>query len=304
MMAVIAVFLTWRLAPAKLHRAGKSLISDYVASGNATSSNALKSLSEGNPSDAEKLLEDWVVIGVDDRYYRHKRKILLSLSEHYLETREYRKSVDFITPSLQENSRDIMLFIEWAKSALHIPDLQQDAEDRLKVMAQRFPDHVQLNTLYIRGVLHKGDEAAAIEALSKIKKLTPKTGGWSVLWKIAPKAKYNKRAWPKLKKEGDRWSLNTLIPNGTTTLRIDPPPNVRLDILNIRIISGNNSMWYSLSDVLEINMMQRKGNSLSAQGQDNPYFVIPAPKWLSASSPTEAQDVKVIFDITNVKLGG
>ena len=57
-----------------------------------------------------------------------------------------------------------------------------------------------------------------------------------------------------------------------------------------------------MSDFIEINMMTVKDNVLSANGSDNPYFVIPAPEWLSSQTDVTLDDVEIIFKITNVGL--
>jgi len=154
MVAVIGIFLWWKLTPAKLDVYGQDSIRDYIASGEADATKALEALKNGDPSDAQKILLEWDDIGVDDRYYRHKRAILLALSKHFFEVGKYQEVVDFTTTSVRENDRDIMLFIEWAKSALEIPTLEQRAKDELTLMAKRFPDHAGLQKTYIQNVLY------------------------------------------------------------------------------------------------------------------------------------------------------
>ena len=302
MMAVIAAFSVWKLTPKKFNEQGNNITRNYVAIGQELETKALESLSQGDPGYAEKVLRDWEDIGNGDRYYKYKRNIMFALSKHLLDKGEYQKVADFIQPSLLENDRDIMLFIEWAKAGLKLPELNQTAERDLTVMAKRFPDHNALNILYIRDVLHKGDEAAGLAALSQLKGLTPKTGGWSVLWKLESNTEYETRVWRKLKSDGSDWSLDLTVPKTATVFRVDPPPNVRMDISNIRITSQGQSMEYEVISAVEINMLQVKGATLSAQGLDNPYFVVTAPDWLSTPSNEGELDVKVTFSLTNVRL--
>ena len=289
--------------PAKLDVFGQNSIRDYITSGDSDAAKALEALKNGDPSDAQKILLEWDVIGVDDRYYRHKRAILLALSKHFFEIGKYQEAVDFITPSVRENDRDIMLFIEWAKSALEIPTLEQSAKNELTLMAKRFPDHVGLQKIYIQDVLYKGDDDAGKAALSSIRGLTPKIGGWSILWKLDPEVqKYEKRVWSKIHITGKSWGVKISPPKTAATFRIDPPPNVRLDISDIKVVSADLSTTYELTDVIEINMMTVQGNVLSADGSDNPYFVIPAPGWLSSQADVATEEVKILFKITNVGL--
>lgn len=302
MLVVIAAFSFWKLTPKKFNEQGNKITGNYVSMGQVHETKALESLSQGDSGYAEKLLKDWEDIGTGDRYYKYKRNIMLSLSKHLLEKGDYQKVADFIHPSLLENDRDIMLFIEWAKAGLNLPEFSQTAERDLTVMAKRFPDHDALNILYIRDVLHKGDEAAGLAALSQLTGLTPKTGGWSVLWKLESNTKYEKRVWRKLKSDGPDWSLDLTVPKTATMFRVDPPPNVRMDISNIRITSKGESLGYEVTSAVEINMLQVKGASLSAQGLDNPYFVVTAPNWLSTPSNEGELDVKVTFSLTNIGL--
>ncbi len=193
MLAVIAAFSFWKFTPKKFNEQGNNITRNYVAIGQELETKALESLSQGDPAYAKKVLRDWEDIGNGDRYYKYKRNIMFSLSKHLLDKGDYQKVVDLIQPSLLENDRDIMLFIEWAKAGLNLPELNQTAERDLTVMAKRFPNHDALNILYIRDVLHKGDEAAGLAALSQLTGLTPKMGGWSVLWKLESNTKYEKR---------------------------------------------------------------------------------------------------------------
>jgi len=68
----------------------------YIASGEKRAAKSLELLSSGNSVEAEKLLAKWEDIGLDDRYYKHKRTILLSLSNHLFENGEYRKAINFM----------------------------------------------------------------------------------------------------------------------------------------------------------------------------------------------------------------
>ena len=302
MLCVIAAFAYWKLTPKKLNASGQDIVADYVAKGEARAEMALATLSEGDSSFAEKTLIDWDDIGNDDRYFKHKRKIMLALSKHLRAKGEYLKSTDFLSSSIRENDRDIMLFIEWVKSALNLPDLEQRAAAELRVMAKRFPDHASLNAIYIKDVLYKLDEAAASEALSQIRGLTPKVGGWSVLWTLGSSKRYKKRVWIKLKSDENLWALDILPPKTATTFRVDPPPNVRLDISDIRFVSEGQSMAYDLTEVVEVNMMEPKESVLSANGENNPYFVIAAPEWLKTSSGKADVKAQIVFKIKNVGL--
>lgn len=302
MISVISAFLYWKVTPNKLNSAGNDIISNYVDKGEEQALKALNGLSQNDSTYAEKTLEEWNDIGNDDRYYKHKRKIILALSNHLLAKGEYQKSIDFISPSLRENDRDIMLFIEWAQSALMLPELEQRAAAELKIMTKRFPDHADLNTLYIKNVLYKGDPLGASEALSKIRGFTPKLGGWSVLWTLESSKKYEIRAWTKLKPDGNFWTLSITAPKTATTFRVDPPPNVRLDISDIQFISEGQSMTYDLNKVVKANMMELKESALSANGQDNPFFVIAAPEWLKTFSDETDVNAQIVFKIENVGL--
>ena len=101
MVCVIAAFAYWKLTPKKLNVSAKNIVStqlltiflnvsaknivsNYVAEGDARAEKALETLSSGDTSYAEKTLKEWSDIGNDDRYYKHKRKIMLALSQHLL----------------------------------------------------------------------------------------------------------------------------------------------------------------------------------------------------------------------------
>jgi len=276
----------------------------YIASGEKRAAKSLELLSSGNSVEAEKLLAKWEDIGLDDRYYKHKRTILLSLSNHLFENGEYRKAINFISTPLSENDRDITLFIEWAKSALNIPDQEEAAKRELMRMTNRFPNHIPLKKIYIKDVLFKNDEAAGSKALSEaianLKEQPPKTVGWSISWNSELNKKYKKRIWTKLLSDGNRWSLHTTIPKASVLFRVDFPPYVRMDISGIQISSKEQSTNYSLSDLSEVGKMKIKENSLSAHGLNYPYFIIPAPDWLSSDSNEGSQEMTFSFTITNV----
>ena len=103
MVCVIAAFAYWKLTPKKLNVSAKNIVSNYVAEGDARAEKALETLSSGDTSYAEKTLKEWSDIGNDDRYYKHKRKIMLALSQHLLSKKEYQKSADFMISSVREN---------------------------------------------------------------------------------------------------------------------------------------------------------------------------------------------------------
>ncbi len=302
MIATITMFLVWKLSPKSLNFIGQKSAQFYINIGNLHTTKALEGLSTGDSTYAENLLRNWDNIGTDDRYYAHKRNIMLSLSKHLIENGEYKKSVDFLTPLLRENDRDIMLFIEWVKSAVHIPKLEQTVENELTFMVKRFPDHRILNMMYIRDVLYKNDIKGGVEAMANLKGFPPKIAGWSVMWKLKANAKYEKRFWVGLAPDEKQWSLNILAPQGATIFRIDTPPNMRMDISDIQIISETKATKYSISEIIETNMTQVNGATISADNLKHPYFIIPVPSWLSNASKESVINAKIVFDISNIGL--
>lgn len=300
-LAIIA-FSTWKLAPRKLHRIGEARITDYIERGKSKTEQALNRLSSGDPSYAEALLQDWEPIRTGDRYYPSKRIIMLALSEHLVLAKEYEKSAALILPFVQENDRDVVMLIEWAKSALHVPELEQMAANELEVMLRRFPDHDGLNSLYIKKVLYKDDDAGASAALAALSGLTPKLGGWSVLYSVNSTTKYEKRIWSKLKPDGSRWALDIPALANAVTLRVDLPPNVRMDVSTVHFVLGEHSYEYAITEMIETHMLEIEGEILSAIGFENPYFVIKTPEWLSEISAEVNPVAKVVFSITNVGL--
>ena len=205
-------------------------------------------------------------------------------------------------PFLRDNDRDIMLFIEWAKSAVHIPKLEQTVANELTFMAKRFPDHRILNMMYIRDVLYKNDAKGGAEAISNLTGFPPKIAGWSVMWKLKANAKYEKRFWVGLAPVEKLWSLNILAPQGAKIFRIDTPPNMRMDISDIQIIAKTKSMKYAISEIIETNMTQVNGAVISADNLKHPYFIIPVPSWLSHTATEGVINAKIVFDISNIGL--
>ena len=300
MFIVIYVFSVWKATPKSLNVSGNAWIRGYIETGESSARTALEGLKNDDAHYAEKLLNDWGDIGHEDRYYAHKRKIMLGLSEHLIATSQYKKSADLLLPFVQENDRDIVMFIEWVKSALKVPEIEKIAGAELALMAKRFPDHAILNTLYIRGVLFKNDEAGALAALTKSTKLTPKMSGWSVSWTVGTTAKYQDRVWIKLSRQGKSWLLDVLAPSDVSTFRIDPPPHVRMDISDIRIESGTTTLEYSVSEISEFNMLTVDKEALSADGFRNPYFVLPTPDGLSGFANEGHVNASIVFAISNV----
>lgn len=304
MALAIGAFSFWKVAPKKFNSTGKKIIEDYVAQGEERAQKALHGLSVGDSSYAEKTLKAWEDISTDDRYYIHKRKIMLSLSKHLYEEGNYEKSADLMSTGLRENDRDITLFVAWAKSALHLPQLRQRAETELEVMAKRFPINAPLNTLYIKDVLHKGDEAAALEVLSQIRGVPTQLGGWSVLWNVESGKPYIKRFWVRLKPDEKRWVLDIPSPRTAIKFRIDLPLYVRMSLSNIRITSKDKFKAYEMSEITDVSEMQVKGNSLVASGLKTPFFTIATPDWLKTASSDDMVDIKISFKVTDVGLSG
>lgn len=275
-IVIIGIFVYAALVPAGLNNFGGRHKDSYIEAGRKLADNALVDLENGSPDEAIALMERWQPIQKGDRYYSLKREVYIELTKKWEETKSFQSIVDFGTPILDQDDRDIVIFNLWAKAALKIEDLREETGTKIFENWKRFPKNEQLSELFLRDVYEWTDPNLSKKYVASSyyildgRNLLP----WRLYWTTNNTFTAENSKTLDLVSEGSSWRAIITVPNITKLLRFDPTPFQKLEIHDIKVQSIERNTPVLRKIQAPLNMVTENNGTLKTSGGNDPYFTI------------------------------
>ena len=257
--------------------------------------------SSGAPDAISTLLKSsrWRDIRTSDRGYQLKRILFEQLCENHLNRRNYQELANCAEQWLTVYERDMDASAFWYEAIRHLPGRENEGFNRLIENHRRFPGHYFSGLFLSKAYRDQGDASRASELLLEtVRVLARSQLEWRIYWKTTDSAFYSvhKSRFVDLNVDhGQQSTLRSTLPGNATHLRVDLPPNTRIQVGAIEIDSDGVQKPISIQD-LKLHQLRIQSNRLIAYGGIDPFFIIPL-ELDPTSIKTKSVNVSLRFEL-------
>lgn len=244
----------------------------------------------------------WEKLGLGDRAYSIKRRILARLCLNLQQQGDYERLIKWSNVWLSMNDRDLDARAFWFEGIRHSPERESEGFEGLIANYHDFPENRYLQRFLAAAYLDRGDtDAAAKTARSMVSEVL---SDWQIFWTTSDSDFFSESRSARValsRGDGTEVALQFDLPANTTALRIDLPPKSHLRIHNLESGIGEVRRKVDFNEV-RLSQMRYEGETLVASGGKDPYFVLPIES-IEQADPDAKIVVTLRLQISVVILG-
>lgn len=258
----------------------------------------------GDPTPLMRLLvsPSWEMLGLGDRAYSIKRKMLARLCLNLQQQGDYERLIKWSDAWLSMNDRDLDARAFWFEGIRHSPERESEGFEGLIANYHDFPENRYLQRFLAAAYLDRGDtDAAAKTARSMVSEVL---SDWQIFWTTSDSDFFSESRSARValsRGDGAEVTLPIDLPANTTALRIDLPPKSHLRIHDLHLSIGGEKQEIALKEA-GLSQMRYEGETLVASGGKDPYFVLPIES-IEQADPDAKIVVTLRLQISVVILG-
>lgn len=231
----------------------------------------------GDPMPLIHLLgsSSWEKLGLGDRAYSIKRKMLARLCLNLQQQGHYESLIKWSDVWLSMNDRDLDARAFWFEGIRHSPERKSEGFEGLIANYHDFPQNLYLQRFLAAAYLDRGDAGAAVKVAKSL--VSGVLSDWQIFWTTSDSDFFSESRSTRTDLspgDGAEVTLPIDLPANTTAIRIDVPPKSHLRIHDLQLSVGGEEQEIALKDV-GLSQMHYESESLVALGGKDPYFVLP-----------------------------
>lgn len=236
----------------------------------------------------EALLKDLEPIGKGDRLAGLKREVMYTLALQ--DGSRPDRSLAWFDRWIAFDDRDLVAQVNRAQLLLRMPARAKEGEQVLTALYRKVPEVAVVAKSYQAMLLEQGRLAEAV--LFSWNQCRYAFLEWEVYWGEGGgfNEKQRRIIIPSL---SENLEFEVTVPGHAVQMRIDPPPNLALEIIEPTVRVGQDTSFTTLNLLeipLSLNQIQHRRNRLITSGEHDPYFF-----WTLPPGTRNAGQVTVLF---------